>query len=203
VTVFLGLTGSIGMGKSTTAQMFRDFGIPVHDSDAVVHELYRGEAAAQIEAEFSGTTRNGMVDRALLSKQVVGDEAAMKRLEAIVHPLVRQAEDTFRSKVSMENRLLAILDIPLLFETGGECRVDGIIVVTAPADIQRQRVLEREGMSRKKFEAILKRQVPDLIKRENATYIIDTSKGMSIAQRCVQEIIQDVEKSSTPTAIGS
>ncbi|MEP1207101.1 MAG: dephospho-CoA kinase [Rhizobiaceae bacterium] len=192
MTQFLGLTGSIGMGKSTTAQMFRDAGIPVYDSDATVHQLYAGEAAPLVEQAFPGTTRDGMVDRSQLSKHVVGNEKAMKKLEAIVHPLVRQAELDFRQSVIDQAAPLAILDIPLLFETGREDRVDGIIVVTAPPEIQRQRVLVRPGMDEAKYESILQRQVPDAEKRKKATYLIDTSKGLDWARQRVDQIIEDV-----------
>ena len=192
MTIFLGLTGSIGMGKSTTANMFRDAGIPVYDSDATVHNLYAGKAAPLVEAAFPGTTRDGVVDRAELSKYVVGDEAAMKKLEAIVHPLVRAAELEFRKSVEADGAALAILDIPLLFETGREDRVDGIIVVTAPAEVQRERVLARPGMDEAKFNAILQRQVPDSEKRKRATHLIDTSKGLDWARQRVDQIIKDV-----------
>ena len=192
MTLFFGLTGSIGMGKSTTAQMFRDLDVPVYDSDATVHALYSGRAAAPIEADFPGTTRNGEVDRTELSKYVVGNETAMKKLEAIVHPLVREEELKFRQTVIDAGEPLAILDIPLLFETGGEKRVDGIVVVTAPADVQRERVLARDGMTEEKFEAILQRQVPDAEKRSKADYVVDTSKGMDWARQEVAKIVDEV-----------
>lgn len=192
MTLFFGLTGSIGMGKSTTAQMFRDLDIPVYDSDATVHGLYTGRAAAAIEAEFPGTTKNGEVDRTELSKYVVGNETAMKKLESIVHPLVREEELRFRQSVIDSGAPLAILDIPLLFETGGEHRVDGIVVVTAPAEVQRERVLARDGMTKEKFEAILKRQVPDAEKRSKADYVVDTSKGMDWARQRVAKIVEEV-----------
>lgn len=192
MTLFLGLTGSIGMGKSTTAEMFRNANIPVYDSDATVHELYAGKAAPLVERAFPGTTIDGVVDRTRLSKYVVGDEVAMKKLEAIVHPLVRQAELEFRQSVTDQGAKLAILDIPLLFETGREDRVDGIVVVTAPPDVQRQRVLARPGMNEAKFNAILQRQIPDEEKRKKATYLIDTSKGLDWARQRVDQIIEDV-----------
>jgi len=189
MTVFLGLTGSIGMGKSTTAQMFREEGIPVHDSDAVVHALYAGRAAPMIEQAFPGSTDHNGVNRTLLGPMVVGNEPAMKKLEAIVHPLVREEELAFRKRVQDADEPLAILDVPLLFETGGAARVDGVIVVTAPEDVQRQRVLERDDMTVEKFEAILARQVPDSEKRSKADYIIDTSKGLQSAHDDVKNII--------------
>ncbi len=192
MTVFLGLTGSIGMGKSTTAQMFIDAGIPVHDSDACVHRLYAGKAAPMIEEAFPGTTNKDGVDRGLLGKQVIGNDSAMKKLEALIHPLVREEEITFRQKTVQSGASLAILDIPLLFETGGAERVDGIIVVTAPARIQRERVLARDGMTAEKFESILERQVPDEEKRSRADFIIDTSKGLEFARQAVENLIESV-----------
>ncbi|NKB51587.1 MAG: dephospho-CoA kinase [Rhizobiaceae bacterium] len=199
MTIFLGLTGSIGMGKSTTAQMFRDLGVAVYDSDATVHQLYAGAAAPLIEKEFPGSTRGGEVDRSLLSKQVVGNEKAMKKLESIVHPLVRQAELDFRESATQQGVELAILDIPLLFETGREDRVDGIIVVTAPADVQKERVMSRPGMDEAKFQSILQRQVPDSEKRKRATYLIDTSKGLDWARQRVDQIIKEVLQSIDET----
>ena len=192
MTLFLGLTGSIGMGKSTTAQMFRDAGVPVHDADATVHRLYEGEAAPMIEEAFPGTVIDGVVDRAKLGTRVVGNDTAMKKLEAIIHPLVRREELSFRDQVTEEQAPLAILDVPLLFETGGQDRVDGIIVVTAPTEVQRQRVLERPGMSIEKFEAILKRQTPDSDKRKQADFVVDTSLGLEAAQADVLDIIRQV-----------
>lgn len=191
--LFIALTGSIGMGKSTTAQMFRDRGVPVHDSDATVHDLYAGEAAPLIEAAFPGTTTADGVDRTKLGQQVIGNSDAMKRLEAIIHPLVRDRELAFRTQVAGSDAPFAILDIPLLFETGGDGRVDGIITVTAPAAVQRQRVLARPGMSAAKFEAILARQTPDLEKREKSDFIIDTSLGMDAARTAVDDIITKLQ----------
>lgn len=192
MTLFLGLTGSIGMGKSTTAQMFRDAGVPVYDADATVHRLYAGEAAPLIEEAFPGTVTDGVVDRAKLGARVIGNDAAMKKLEANIHPLVRQEELSFRDQVMVEKAPIAILDNPLLFEMGGQNRVDGIIVVTAPAEVQRKRVLERPGMSVEKFEAILKRQTPDVEKRKRADFLIDTSLGLAAAQADVLDIIRQV-----------
>ena len=192
MTIFLGLTGSIGMGKSTTAQMFRDAGIPVHDSDAVVHALYAGRAAPLIEVAFPGTTDENGVNRTVLGQQVIGDDVAMKKLEALVHPLVREEELAFRQRVVDSGAELAILDVPLLFETGGDQRVDGIIVVSAPADVQRERVLAREGMTPEKFEAILSRQVPDQEKQHRADFIIDTSKGLDEAREMVNDLIKTI-----------
>jgi len=186
----IGLTGSIGMGKSTTAKMFAAEGIPVHDSDAAVHALYAGRAAPLIETAFPGTVNNGKVDRALLSPQVLGKPDAMKRLEAIVHPLVREEEQLFLDRARAEHRRIVILDIPLLFETGGEDRVDAIVVVTADADIQRRRVLGRPGMTEDRFEAILSRQMPDTEKRRRAHFLVDTGLGMDPARRQVRAILK-------------
>jgi len=187
--IILGLTGSIGMGKSTTAKMFADEGVPVHDADATVHALYSGAAAPLIEDAFPGTVKDGTVDRAELGSRVVGDGEAMKRLEAIVHPLVREAEIAFLDKARAENRPLALLDIPLLFETGGNERVDYVVVVTAPADVQRERVMARPGMTQERFEALLAKQTPDAEKRLRADFLIDTSLGMEAARAKVRDIV--------------
>ena len=180
------------MGKSTTAQFFRDAGVPVHDSDATVHRLYETEAAPLIEEAFPGTTNDSGVDRVELAKWVVGNDVEMKKLESIVHPLVRREELKFRETQIADDQKLAILDVPLLFETGGNERVDGIVVVTAPLELQRQRVLARAGMTKEKFEAILKRQMTDEEKRSNADFVIDTSKGLEAANANVLEIIDSV-----------
>jgi len=193
MTVFLGLTGSIGMGKSTTADMFRELNIPVHDADATVHELYSGKATPIIEAAFPGTTKEGVVDRGELSKHVIGNDAAMKHLESLIHPLVREAEIEFRETSAANKVPLAVLDNPLLLEMGQADRVDGIIVVTAPAEVQRARVLARSGMTEDKFEAILDRQVPDAEKRQQADFLIDTSKGIEAAKQAVSSIVQTVQ----------
>jgi len=192
MTIFLGLTGSIGMGKSTTAAMFRDAGVSVHDSDAVVHALYEGEACDAIEAAFPGTVRDGVVDRGELGNRVLGNPDAMKTLEAIVHPMVRHKEIEFRTAVESNREVLAILDVPLLFETEGDQRVDGVIVVTAPADVQRKRVLDRAGMSEEKLQAILSKQVPDSEKRAKADFVIDTSLGLDHAKDAVHAIMDAV-----------
>ncbi|MBX9454221.1 MAG: dephospho-CoA kinase [Mesorhizobium sp.] len=190
--IVLGLTGSIGMGKSTTARMFRDAGVPVHDSDETVHRLYAGKAAELIEKRFPGVVHEGVVDREKLAKAVLGQPDALKDLERIVHPLVRADADAFLERHRQEGARLALLDIPLLFETGGEDRVDRIVVVTAPAEVQRERVLARPGMTEEKFEAILSRQVPDAEKRRRADYIIDTGQGMDAARRRVAEIVDEL-----------
>ena len=188
--IILGLTGSIGMGKSTTARMFRDAGIPVHDSDQTVHDLYQGELVAKLEEVFPGVVRNGSVDRQALSKQVVGKPAAFQRLEEIVHPAVRAREKIFLETHEKQDARLAVLDIPLLFETGADDRVDKILVVSAPLDIQRDRVLSRPDMSPEKFAEILKKQMPDDEKRARADFVIDTSKGLKAAKEQVHQIIQ-------------
>lgn len=187
--IVLGLTGSIGMGKSTTARMFREAGVPVHDSDETVHRLYSGAAAAPVEARFPGVVVDGTVDRNRLAARVVGDAAALRELEAIVHPLVRADADAFVAHHRRLGAPLIVLDIPLLFESGGEGRVDAIVVVTAPSQVQRERVLARPGMTKERFEALLARQVPDARKREQADHLIDTSLGMEHARRAVAEIV--------------
>lgn len=185
----LGLTGSIGMGKSTTAGMFVEAGIPVHDSDAVVHELYAGKAAPAIEAAFPGTVRDGAVDRAALGERVLGDRAALARLEAIVHPLVAEAEAAFVRAARARGDTLVVLDIPLLFETEALDRVDKVLVVSAPEKVQRERVMARTGMTEARFEAIRARQVPDQVKRARADFIIDTSLGTDCARAKVADLI--------------
>jgi dephospho-CoA kinase len=188
----LGLTGSLGMGKSTTAQFFAEAGVPVHDADAVVHRLYEGEAAAAIEAAFPGTTVAGKVDRTRLGARVLGDAAALRRLEAIVHPLVHEAEQRLLAQAEAAGKKVAVLDIPLLFETGGDQRVDAVVVVTAPPEVQRARVLERPGMTVEKFDAILAKQMPDAEKRRRADFIVDTSRGLDSARAQVRAILDAV-----------
>ncbi|AXS38817.1 dephospho-CoA kinase [Breoghania sp. L-A4] len=188
----LGLTGSIGMGKSTTAKMFADAGVPVHDADATVHALYRGVAAAPIEASFPQTTRDGAVDRKALGAQVIGKPEALKRLEAIVHPLVRDAEEAFLEAARATRHRVVVLDIPLLLETGGASRVDAVVVVTADAEIQRARVLERPGMTTEQLDAILARQMPDTDKRRHAHFLIDTGSGLESARRQVSAVLKSV-----------
>ncbi|MBA1143514.1 dephospho-CoA kinase [Mesorhizobium neociceri] len=190
--IVLGLTGSIGMGKSTTARMFSDAGVPVHDSDETVHRLYSGKAAPLVEAAFPGTTMSGVVDRTKLAGRVLGDAAALKTLETIVHPLVRADADAFLAKHRAAGAPLVVLDIPLLFETGGRNRVDKVVVVTAPADIQRARVLARPGMSEEKLAAILAKQVPDAEKRRQADFVIDTGEGMDAARAAVGAVIAEL-----------
>ena len=190
--IVLGLTGSIGMGKSTTAAMFREVGVPVHDADATVHRLYSGAAAPLIEAAFPGVVKDGVVDRKALGDRVLGDAAAIRRLEAIVHPLVREAAKAFLAQAAAQRATVAVLDIPLLFETQGEDRVDAVIVVTADAAIQRQRVLARPGMTEERFVQILARQAPDAEKRRRAHFIVDSGQGMASARRQVRDILRAV-----------
>lgn len=190
----LGLTGSIGMGKSATAKMFAAEGVPVQDADAVVHQLYEGEATPQIEAAFPGTTKDGKVDRDKLGRQVLGDAAAIARLEAIVHPLVTQARERFLAEAQRNGAAIVVLDVPLLFETKGDERCDAVVVVSAPAEMQRERAFQRPGMTEGKLAAILAKQVPDAEKRQRADFVVDTSKGFDQAQVQVREILQAVGK---------
>lgn len=186
----VGLTGSIGMGKSTTAQMFRDAGVPVLDSDQIVHDLYRGAAVAPIEAAFPGVVVDGVVDRGRLSARVLGDPDAMKRLEAIVHPLVWAARDAFLKEQEQKGTRIVVYDVPLLFETGAEKTVDAIVVVSAPEDVQKARVLARPGMTEAKFAAILAKQVPDSEKRARADFVVRTGDGLEAARADVRRILE-------------
>jgi dephospho-CoA kinase len=195
--IVLGLTGSIGMGKSTAARMFLEAGVPVHDSDETVHRLYSGKAVPLIEQRFPGTALNGVVDREKLAKKVLGDPQALKELEAIVHPLVRDDETIFLEEQRRKGAPLVVLDIPLLFEVGAEGRVDKIAVVSAPAGIQRERVMARPGMTEAKFEAILKKQVPDAEKRRRADYVIDSGRGLEPARLAVERIIEELANGAT------
>jgi len=190
--IVLGLTGSIGMGKSTTARIFAEAGVPVHDSDEAVHRLYAGDAAPLIEAAFPGTVKDGTVDRTELARHVLGDAAALKKLEGIIHPLVRADANAFLERSRAAGAPIAVLDIPLLFETNGRGRVDKVVVVTASPEIQRERVLARPGMTEQKFEAILAKQVPDAEKRARADYIVDTGQGLEPTRAAVQAIIADL-----------
>ena len=194
----IGLTGSIGMGKSTTAKLFADEGVPIYDADAAVHALYAkgGAAVAPVEAAFAGTVIDGAIDRERLSAQVLGKPEAMKQLEQIVYPLVAQSRIDFLKAASASGADLAILDIPLLFETGGEAHMDAIIVVSAPADLQRQRVLERPGMTDEKLQAILARQTPDADKRSRAHFVIDTSGGLDHARDQVRSVLASLRSSA-------
>ena len=188
----LGLTGSLGMGKSTTAKFFAEAGVPVHDADAAVHRLYEGEAVPLIEAAFPGTTAGGRVDRDKLGQRVLGDTTALKKLETIVHPLVRQAEERFLTEAERGGAKIAVLDIPLLFETGGDKRCDAVVVVSAPLGTQRARVMERPGMTEQKFQALRDKQLPDAEKRARADFIVDSGQGVEAARQQVREILQAV-----------
>lgn len=182
--IVIGLTGSIGMGKSTVADRFRELGVPVCDADALVHQLYEGAAVEPIEAAFPGTTAGGKVDRVKLGQAALGDPKGLKRLESIVHPLVQAAERRFLREAYEQGATMAVLEIPLLFETGGDARVDVKVVVSAPEKVQRERVLQRKGMSISKLEAILARQMPDAEKRRRADFVVDT--GVSIPESHAQ-----------------
>lgn len=194
--VRIGLTGSIGMGKSTTAQMFRDAGIAVLDSDQIVHDLYRGAAVAPLAAAFPGVVVDGVVDRGALGARVLGDPAAMKKLEWIVHPLVWAARDAFIRERAARGDWIVVYDVPLLFETGADRDVDAIVVVTASPDAQKQRVLARPGMTMEKFHAIVAKQTPDAEKRARADFIVDTSAGLDAARTQVRQIIDTLRDRS-------
>jgi dephospho-CoA kinase len=188
------LTGSLGMGKSTAAKFFAEAGVPVHDSDAVVHALYEGEAVAAIEAAFPGTTSNGKVDRGKLAIEVIDDKAALARLEAIVHPLVAMAREKFLAGAQARGAPVVVLDIPLLFEIGGSSSCDAVVVVSAPAEIQRVRAFARPGMTEDKFAALLAKQVPDAEKRARADFIVDSSQGLDHARAQVHDILKAIAK---------
>jgi len=192
--IHIGLTGSIGMGKSTTAQMFRDAGVPVYDADAAVAALYiKGGAAVEpLEAAFPGVTRDGAVDREALRLRVLGDDAAMTRLNAVVHPLLGRDRLEFHRQAEASGANVLVFDIPLLFETGGERNMDAVVVVTAPADVQRARVLAREGMTPERLDAILARQTPDADKRARADFVIDTGQGLDAAREGVRRVLETI-----------
>jgi dephospho-CoA kinase len=192
--VILGLTGSIGMGKSTTAKLFAEAGVPVYDADATVHMLYEGEAVPAIEAAFPGTTADGKVDRNKLSARVVHDPAAMKRLEEIVHPMLGASRQKFLRDAEQSGAPVAVVDVPLLFETGGEKRVDAVVVVTTTPEIQRQRILARPNMTDEKLDAILARQMPDAEKRERAHFVVDTSHGLDPVRARIRDILDEAAK---------
>lgn len=189
--IVLGLTGSIGMGKSATAGLFAARGVPVFDADAAVHALYAGPLAAAVEAAFPGIVREGRVDRALLGARVMGDPAALARLEAIVHPAVRRAEAEFLAAAAADGAPVAVLDIPLLFEAGRDGDVDAVVVVSAPEPVQRARVLARPGMTEERLAAILARQMPDAEKRRRADVVIDTGSGLAAAAAAVDAVLAD------------
>jgi dephospho-CoA kinase len=189
----LGLTGSIAMGKSTTARLFAEEGVPVYDADAAVHRLYEGEAAPAIEAAFPGTVKDGKVDRAALSRHIIGDAEKLKFLESIVHPLVAQVRDRFLAEAEAAGAKVVVLDIPLLFETGGGSKVDAVVVVSAPAEMQRARMLER-GVPEDRLDALLARQMSDAEKRRRADFVVDTSRGIEAAREQVKAILAAVAK---------
>jgi dephospho-CoA kinase len=188
------LTGSLGMGKSTAAKFFAEAGVPVHDSDAVVHALYEGEAVAAIEATFPGTTSGGKVDRSKLAARVIDDKAALARLEAIVHPLVAVARDKFLAAAQARGAPVVVLDIPLLFEIGGSSSCDAVVVVSAPAEVQRARALSRPGMTEEKFASLLAKQMPDGEKRAKADFIVDSSQSLDYARAQVHDILKAIAR---------
>jgi dephospho-CoA kinase len=190
--IIVGLTGSIGMGKSTAAQMFRELGVPVNDADEAVHDLYRGDAVAPVEAAFPGVAKNGVIDRAELSRQLVARPDRLGELERIVHPLVREKEQEFLTRHRAAGAPFVLLDIPLLYETKAETRVDRVVVVTCDPQTQRERVLKRPGMTEEKFAMILARQVPDSEKRARADYIIDTSDSFDVTRRQIRAIVDQL-----------
>ncbi|WOH50914.1 dephospho-CoA kinase [Bradyrhizobium sp. sBnM-33] len=190
----LGLTGSIGMGKSTTAKLFTEAGVPVYDADAAVHKIYEGEAAPAIEAAFPGTTVEGKVDRAKLSAKVVHDPAAIKRLEQIVHPMLGASRQKFLDEAERSGAPVVVMDIPLLFETGGEKRVDAVVVVTTDPTTQRERILARGTMTSQALDAILARQLPDAEKRKRADFVVDTSHGLDPVRARIRDILAEVVK---------
>ena len=200
--ILIGLTGSIGMGKSTTAAMFRDAGVPVYDADAAVHDLYDkgGAAVGPVGKAFPGTVKDGRVDREALRQAVLGDPEALKRLNAIVHPLVGRDRLGFFAKAEAEGADMVVLDIPLLFETGGHANVDAVVVVSAPAEMQRERVLARPGMSVERLDAILAQQMADAEKRARAHFVVDTSRGLEPARRQVAQIIAAMRDPATRPA---
>ena len=190
----LGLTGSIGMGKSTTAKLFTEAGVPVYDADAAVHKIYEGEAAPAIEAAFPGTTVDGKVDRAKLSAKVVHDQAAIKQLEQIVHPMLGASRKKFLDEAEASGAPVVVMDIPLLFETGGEKRVDAVVVVSTDPATQRERILARGTMTNEALDGILARQLPDAEKRKRADFVVDTSHGLEPVRTAIRDILAEVVK---------
>lgn len=185
----IGLTGSIGMGKSTTAKLFAEAGVPVYDADATVHKIYEGEAVPAMEAAFPGVTVDGRVDRARLSAQVVHDADAMRKLERIVHPMLRSHHQAFLDDAEASGAPVAVVDVPLLYETGGESRVDAVVVVTTSPELQRARILARDNMTPEKLDAILARQLPDVEKRKRADFVVDTSHGLEPVRARIKDIL--------------
>ena len=192
--IVLGLTGSIGMGKSTTARLFAEAGVPVYDADATVHKIYQGEAAPAIEAAFPGTTVNGKVDRARLSAKVVHDPAAIRQLEQIVHPMLRTYHQKFLDDAERSGAPVAVVDVPLLFETGSETRVDAVVVVTTSPENQRERILARGTMANEALDALLARQMPDAEKRKRADFVVDTSHGLDPVRARIRDILAEAVK---------
>ena len=192
--IILGLTGSIGMGKSTTAKLFAEAGVPVYDADTAVHQLYEGEAAPAIEAAFPGTTVDGKVDRPKLSARVVHDPAAMKQLEQIVHPMLGASRQKFFADAERAGAPVAVVDVPLLYETGGEKRVDAVVVVTTSPENQRARIMARGTMTSEALDSILARQLPDAEKRKRADFVVDTSDGLDPVRVQISDILQQVAK---------
>ena len=188
----LGLTGSIGMGKSTTAGFFREAGVPLHDSDAVVHRLYEGEAVAPVEAAFPGVTLDGRIDRTRLAGKLVGNPDAIKQLESIVHPLVRAVTQRFIQNQAARGARVIVLDIPLLFETGGEKNVDAVVVVSASVEVQRERVLKRPGMTAERLDALLARQMSDAEKRARAHFVVDSARSFDSGRAQVHGILRAI-----------
>lgn len=197
--IVIGLTGSIGMGKTTTAALFADEGVPVNDSDQVVHELYRSDAVAPIAELFPEVVVEGVVDRVKLSENLAKNPAKFRDLEAIVHPLVRAREAAFLKKQRELGCSIVVLDIPLLFETGSDARVDKVVVVTCEPDVQRQRVLSRPGMTEEKFALVLSRQTPDAEKRARADYVVDTGHGIDMAREQVKTIVKELREQAEQT----
>jgi dephospho-CoA kinase len=192
--IILGLTGSIGMGKSTTAKLFAEAGVPVYDADATVHLIYQGEAAPAIEAAFPATTVNGKVDRSRLSAKVVNNPAAIARLEGIVHPMLRAYHQKFIEDAQRAGAPVAVMDVPLLFETGGDKRVDAVVVVTTTPEIQRERILARDSMTGEMLETILARQMPDAEKRRRADFVVDTSYGLDPVRVRIRDILDQAAR---------
>jgi dephospho-CoA kinase len=188
------LTGSLGMGKSTAAKFFAEAGVPVHDSDAVVHALYEGEAVALIEQAFPGSTADGKVDRAKLGALVLDDSAALARLEAIVHPLVSASREKFLADAAARNIPVVVLDVPLLFETAADRHCDAVVVVSAPAEVQRQRAFQRPGMTDDKLYAILAKQMSDAEKRQRADFVVDSSQDFDHTRAQIRDILQSIAK---------
>lgn len=196
--IVIGLTGSAAMGKTATARMFAEEGIPVFDADAAVHALYEGKAVAPVEAVFPGVSANGRIDRERLAARVFNDPGALRMLESIVHPLVRAARDRFLADAKRSGAEIAVIDVPLLFETGGEAAVDAVVVVTAPADVQRARLLERPGMTPEKIEGMLARQLSDSEKCRRADFLVDTSRGFDAAREDVRSILKQLREKDAP-----